>query len=155
MRRHLLAWVVLAAVLCAGCGVRPSGVISGGPAPTGPVQGTALYFLDGSALTVALRPAHQPLWPAQVLTLLQNGPSEDERAANLTSEVPTALGPVKVTTDASGNVDIVVKADVSKLSTAAVDQIVCTLRDAMSTAAPVTLTSTGANRGPQTCPLTG
>ena len=34
-RRHLLAWVVLIAVLSAGCGVRPSGVITGGPAPTG------------------------------------------------------------------------------------------------------------------------
>ena len=33
-RRHLLAWVALIAVLTAGCGVQPSGVITGRPAPT-------------------------------------------------------------------------------------------------------------------------
>jgi hypothetical protein len=49
----------------------------------------------------------------------------------------------------------VVSADVTTLSTAAVDQIVCTVRDALSTTAPITLTSDAGTRGPQICPLTG
>jgi len=154
-RRHLLAWAALIALLTAGCGVRPSGVITGGPAPTEPAGGVRLYFLAGSSLTPVLRPTRRPLWPAQTLALLQQGPTGDERAADLTSEVPLGLDPLTVTTDASGNVDVVVSADVTTLSAAAVDQIVCTVRDALSAAGPVTLTSGAATRGPRTCPLTG
>jgi hypothetical protein len=152
-RRHLLAWVMLIVLLNAGCGVRPSGVIHGGPAPTATAEGATLYFLANSSLTPVLRPARQPLWPTQTLDLLQDGPNRDERAANLTSEVPTGLDPVTITTDPSGNVDVVVSADVTTLSPAAVDQIVCTVSDALSTTAPVTLTSDAATRGPQTCPF--
>jgi hypothetical protein len=154
-RRHLLVWVVLIAVLNAGCGVRPSGVITGAPAPTGQASGVVLYFLADSALTPVFRPMRQPLWATQVLALLEAGPNRDERAANLTSEVPAGLGPVAVTTDASGDVEVAVSADVTTLSTTAVDQIVCTVRDAQSTTASVTLTSGATTRGPLTCPLTG
>ena len=154
-RRHLLACVVLIAIFAAGCGVRPSGVIRGGSAPTGQAEGATLYFLANSSLTPVLRPTRQPLWPTQTLELLQTGPNSDERAANLTSEVPTGLDPVTVTTDPSGTVDVVLSADVTTLSTAAVDQIVCTVRDALGTTAPITLTSDAATRGPQLCPLTG
>ena len=119
------------------------------------VRGTALYFLADSSLTLVLRPEREPLWPTQTLALLQQGPNGDERAANLTSEVPAGLNPVTVTTDASGNVDVVVSADVTTLSTTAVDQIVCTVRDTLSTTAPVTLTSDAATRGPRICPLPG
>ncbi len=157
-RRHPLARVVLVAVLVAaltaGCGVRPSGVITGRAAPTGPADGVTLYFLDNSSLTPVLRPMRRPMWPTQTLELLQHGPNRDERAANLTSEVPAGLDPVTVT-DASGKVDVVVSADVAALSATAVDQIVCTVRDALSTTAPVTLTSGASTRGPRICPFTG
>ncbi|HEY0636336.1 MAG TPA: hypothetical protein VGD67_01700 [Pseudonocardiaceae bacterium] len=153
--RHLLAWVALFAVLGAGCGVRPSGVIRGVPAPSGPAEGATLYFLAGSSLTPVRRPTRQPLWPTQTLALLQQGPTPDERAADLTSEVPAGLGAVTVTTDPSGTVTVVVTADVTTLTTAAVDQITCTLRDALSTSAPITLTGGAATRGPLLCPLTG
>jgi hypothetical protein len=165
-RRHLLAWVVLIAMLNAGCGVRPSGVITGGPAPTGPAlvrpgappargEGADLYFLADSSLTPVHRPTRLRPSPTQTLAMLQDGPNGEERAANLTSEVPAGLDTVTVTTDASGNVEVVVSADVTKLSATAVDQIVCTVRDALATTAPITLTSGAASRGPRTCPLTG
>jgi hypothetical protein len=156
-RRHVLAWVALLAVFAAGCGVRPSGVITGGPAPTGPAEGVALYFLADSSLTPVLRSTRQfqPLSATQILLLLQNGPDEDERAANLTSEVPTGLRPVAVTTAASGAVEVVVSVDVRTLSTTAVDQIVCTVSEALSTTEPITVTSHAASRGPRICPLTG
>lgn len=154
-RRHLLACVALVAVLTAGCGVRPSGVITGGPAPTEQVRGTALYFLAGSALTPVFRPARQHLSPMQILVLLQDGPNGEERAANLTSDVPTGLDPVTVTTDADGTVDVVVSAGITTLSTAALDQIACTVRDALATTAPIAITSGATTRGPRTCPLAG
>jgi hypothetical protein len=167
-RRHLFAWVVLVAVLTAGCGVRPSGVITGDPAPTvqalgrpgapssgGPVESAVLYFLAGSTLTPARRQTSGHLSPTQALALLQHGPDGDEPAANLTTEVPTGLDPVTVTTTASGTVDVVVSADVTALSSTAVDQIVCTVGRALPTTAPITLSSPAATRKPRTCPLTG
>lgn len=151
--RHLLACVVLIAVLGTGCGVRPSGVITGGPAPTEQVRGVALYFLAGSTPTPVLRLTGQRLSPTRTLVLLQHGPDREERATNLTSEVPAGLDPVTVTTDATGGVDVVVSADVTTLSTKAVDQIVCTVRDALPTAAPVAITSGTETRGPRLCPV--
>jgi sporulation and spore germination protein len=152
---------VLAAALTAGCGVRPSGVIIGGPAPTKqvmdgspPLWGATLYFVAGPALTTVDRPTRQRLPPAQVLALLQAGPDGDERAAGLTSEVPAGLDAVAVTAGA-GTVEVVVSADVTALSATAVDQIVCTVRDALPTPSPVTLTSGTASRGPRTCPVAG
>ena len=151
-RRHLLACLALVAVLTAGCGVRPSGVITGGPAPTERARGVTLYFLAGSSLTRVLRHARQPATPTQVLGLLQRGPDGAERAAHLTSDVPAGLGPVGVTTAASGAVDVVVTADVTRLPAPAVDQIVCTVRDALSSAGPITLRSATGTRGPRRCP---
>lgn len=153
-RRQVIVWVVLVAALGAGCGVRPSGVITGGPAPTAQAEGATLYLLDDSSLRIVRRATRQHLSPTQTLALLQGGPDHEELAANLTSDVPAGLDPVSVTTDASGDVHVLVSADVTTLSTAAVDQIVCTVRDALSTTAPVTVTSGAATRGPQLCPLT-
>jgi hypothetical protein len=165
-RRHpltrLVLIAVLTAVLAAGCGIRPSGVITGGPAPAVPVVdgppapwGTTLYFLADSSLRRVLRPTRQLLSPTQALTLLQDGPDGAERPTGLTSEVPTGLDPVSVTTDASGDVDVVVAADVTTLSDTAVDQIVCTVREALATAAPITVSSGAARRGPRLCPVPG
>jgi hypothetical protein len=171
-RRVLAVLVaVLVVALTAGCGVRPSGVITGGPAPTRAVWGTVLYFLAGSTLTPVIRPTDRPvptadtpslpatdtptLPPAEALTLLQGGPDSDEQAQDLTSEVPAGLDPVTITTDTSGGVDVGVSVDVTTLSPAAVDQVVCTVRDALPDATSVTLTSATASRGPRTCPLAG
>lgn len=151
MRTRLL---LVALVLTAGCGVRPSGVITGGPAPSLPVDGTVLYFLADSSPTPVLRPAPRRLGPENVLALLAAGPVDTERTARLTSEVPAGLGAVKVVAGDDG-VEVVASADVGTLSAAAVDQVVCTTQDSLATDAPVTLVSGTARRGPGTCPLPG
>jgi hypothetical protein len=154
-RRPLLASVLLLAILAPACGVRPSAVITGNPAPAAPTEGATLYFLTNSSLMRVRRPTPQHLSPTQTLALLQAGPDPEEQAVNLTSEVPTTLNPTTVTIDASGKIDIAVSTDVKTLSPTAIDQIVCTLSDTLTTTAPITLTSNTTTRGPQTCPLTG
>jgi hypothetical protein len=156
----VLITAVVTALVTAGCGVRPSGVITGGPAPTKqvvdgppPAWGAILYFVAGSALAPVVRPTRQRPSPAQALALLQDGPTGDERAVALTSEVPAGLAPAAVSTDPAGNVEVRVAADVTALSATAVDQIVCTVRDALPTTAAITVTSGGARRGPRSCPI--
>jgi hypothetical protein len=150
---RVVVTALLTAVLAAGCGVRPSAVITGGPAPTRPVRGAVLYLVADAALAPVLRPAPRDPSPAEVLALLGGGPTGDERAVGLTSEVPAALAPVTVAAGATGGVDVVVSVDVATLSDPAVDQIVCTVGDALTTTGPITLTGAGTTRGPRTCPF--
>ncbi|WP_328608420.1 hypothetical protein OG943_04670 [Amycolatopsis sp. NBC_00345] len=150
--------VVVLAVVLAGCGVRPSGVIPGVPAPSGPVvpqasNSTVLYFLMGSQPTASQREGIRTE-PADVLTLLAAGPDDAERAAGLTTEVPATAVPVSVAVEPSG-VTVALGIDVSALSTKATQQIACTVRHLDSVAAlpPVTLTGGGHSQGPLSCPF--
>jgi hypothetical protein len=162
--RRLLGSVMLLAVCGADCGVRPSGVITGGPAPTGGVMvrvpgpvadDTVLFLVRDAELEPVARRTRGPLAPTRALVLLQGGPNRDERARNLTSEVSPGLDPATVTIDVSGATEVAVSADVAELSATAVDQIVCTVAAALSTDAPVTVTGGTASRGPRTCSLAG
>ncbi|SFQ71191.1 hypothetical protein SAMN05421810_11429 [Amycolatopsis arida] len=60
MIRTVLAVVLAAAVLAlAGCGVRPSGVLDGGDAPTGLAPGTPVYLVDDAGNLVVRRRGDQ------------------------------------------------------------------------------------------------
>jgi hypothetical protein len=159
-RRIGVAAVLAAAtiVVLAGCGVRPSGVISGVPAPSGPVvpeasNSTKLYFLMGSQPTASQRQRTRTE-PADVLALLAAGPDDDERAAGLTTQVPANAAPVSVEGAPSG-VTVTLGTDVSALSTVATEQIACTLRhqDSAASVPPITLIGGGHSRGPLACPF--
>jgi hypothetical protein len=152
--------VVLAAtaVLIAGCGVRPSEVIRGVPAPSGPAEGTALYLLSAGELTPVLRPTGQPLSPVETLTLLAAGPRPEERAQGLGSDVPANMDAIAVTSGSSENEILVTLAgDVSGLPGTALEQITCTTVVAMfpdhSPPGQVSVTVTGGGHSlePQTC----
>ncbi|MEV4623159.1 hypothetical protein AB0J74_31180 [Asanoa sp. NPDC049573] len=150
MNRRLLAVGALLATLLAGCGVRPSGVITGGPAPANTISGLRLYLIaDGRPALVArgLKPLQQP---SEIVDLLAAGPNAAERAAGFTSEVPAGIAPVKLTSEGTGTT-VALAADVDGLSVLAVNQIVCTVQ-AMAGSGPVTLVSSGTRRGPLTCP---
>jgi hypothetical protein len=145
-------------VVLAGCGVRPSGVISGVPAPSGPVvpeasNSTKLYFLMGGQPTASQRQRTRTE-PADVLALLAAGPDDDERAAGLTTQVPANAAPVSVEGAPSG-VTVTLGTDVSALSTVATEQIACTLRhqDSAASVPPITLIGGGHSRGPLACPF--
>ncbi|MFD9738993.1 hypothetical protein [Umezawaea sp. NPDC059074] len=135
MRRLLLVPVLL---LLTSCGVRPSEVILGGPAPTATTTAT-VYLLHGGELTPVVRPNPSS---TDVLALLAAGPTTAERERGFTTEVPPGT-----TFEASGST-VAVSVDVTALSPAAVDQIACTA------AAPITLVNGGhTSLGPRTCPV--
>jgi hypothetical protein len=147
--RVLAGVSVLVVALLAGCGVRPSAVITGGPAPTAAVGGVRIYLISDGEPMLVLR-GGKPVAPTDVLSMLAAGPTDTERARGLSSEVPGELVPAKVGFEPDGTV-VSVGTDVRTLSVLGVVQIVCTVQ-AMSTTAPVTLISGGQRRGPLSCP---
>jgi hypothetical protein len=168
--RRSLGGLVLTALLTAGCGVRPSGVITGGAAPTwpgkvgpprsAPPDAVRLYLIANGGLTWVLRPTGHPLSPTETLALLAGGPDAAERASGFTSEVPSDAAPIGVTSGPSG-LTVTLARDVSTLSATAVEQIVCTAQTAQTAPAtggeaaapaPVTVLGQGRRRGPDACP---
>ncbi|GIF73622.1 hypothetical protein [Asanoa siamensis] len=148
MRRAAAAGLLLVFLL-AGCGVRPSDVIIGGPAPVGTVGGARIYLLVGDEPSVVLRGPRTAL-PADVLTELADGPTPAERQQGFNTEVPPEIAPAKLGFSGDGTV-VSLSADVDALSVLGVVQIVCTVQ-AVTSAAPVTLVRGEQRRGPLTCP---
>ena len=147
--RVLLSVVVLAGILLAGCGVRPSGVITGGPAPAGTVDGVRFYLIADGEPALVLR-GLKPTAPDEVLRLLAAGPSHVEQQEGFSSEVPAAIVPATVGFDGDSTL-VSLSTDVRTLSVLAVVQIVCTVQ-ATTDNAPVTLVSGEQRRGPLRCP---
>ncbi|WP_410598648.1 GerMN domain-containing protein [Amycolatopsis sp. lyj-90] len=149
-------WLVLLLIVpvVTGCGVRPSGVIPGAPAPVGPANGAVLYFVSGGQPARVLRPIAGELPPASPVDLLAAGPDESEREQRYTSEVPPGTVVLDQTAGPNG-VTLTLSVDVAGLSARAVDQIVCTARDSLGGAAQITLRGGETQRGPLSCPLPG
>ncbi|MDG4781900.1 hypothetical protein O7614_19775 [Micromonospora sp. WMMD961] len=177
--RAMIAGSLLVALLTAGCGVRPTGVITGRAAVSGPAEGIGIYLLAQGELALVLRqpkaipsgaspavhcspasPVGSSCQPAQALALLAAGPSGDERASGLASEVPTGLGPGTVTPQAQrSGLTVTTTGPARQLSTNAVDQIVCTVADAAAQtglterSAAVTIVGSDGARPPRRCPI--
>ncbi|MFF5990813.1 hypothetical protein [Prauserella flavalba] len=130
MRRGL--WPGVAALLAlAGCGVQPSGVIVGASPPSGaaaPGPATTLYFLSAGRPFPVLR-AGPPLSYADTLAELAAGPTEEERARGLGTEVPPEAAPFTVTASGAGRVVVTLSMSPERLSTVATEQIACTAAD--------------------------
>ncbi len=152
MRKYWL--VPLLVLTLAGCGVRPSAVISGAPAPVGPASGAVLYFLSGGQPARVLRSVSEELSTAKTIELLAAGPDESEREQRYTSEVPPGTAVLDQATGPDG-VTLTLSADVAALPARAVDQILCTARDSLIGRAQITLRGGGSERGPQSCPMPG
>ncbi|GGO26516.1 hypothetical protein [Micromonospora parathelypteridis] len=159
--RALLAGALLLTLLAAGCGVRPSRVITGRSAVSGPSVGTGLYLLAQGELVLVLRPAKADASPANAVALLAAGPDDNERGQGLTTEVPVELGPVKVGAgaDRSAGLIALTTGAAQPLSANAADQIICTVADAAAQVgladdfAPVTIVGPDGARPPRPCPI--
>ncbi|TNC25849.1 hypothetical protein [Amycolatopsis alkalitolerans] len=150
VRRALAA--AAAALTLAGCGVQPSGVIVGASPPSGGAGrpgGITLYLVSGGHVT-PVRRAGLPLSPADTLALLAQGPTASERARGLSSQVPPGAAPFSVTAVPPGPIVVTPSIPADRLSTVAMDQIVCTVA-----AGGGEVTIAGAGRGPWACPVPG
>lgn len=128
LARRVLAAGLVSLVAVAGCGVRPSGVITGADPPSGgvaPTTAITIYLVTNSRLSAVTRPGG-PLSQADTLALLAAGPTARERAHGLTTDVPPDAGPFSVTAKPAGRLVVTLSTPAGELSTLAVEQIVCT-----------------------------
>ena len=149
-RSLLLLLLVLVLALCA-CGVRPSVPIEGGPGPKEEITaGTVLYLLAGTTLTRVVRP--QP--SANPLELLAAGPTRDERAEGLTTEIPSSAAPITAVLSTAG-ITVRISSGLKDLSPLGQSQLVCTaVSPAQIPVTEVTLTDPTVTLPPQHCPFT-
>lgn len=158
LARRVLAAGLVSLVAVAGCGVRPSDVIEVGAPPSGGVAPTTtitLYLVKNGRLSAVKRrpkPGGRPLFKADTLALLAEGPTARERAHGFTTDVPPEAGPFSVTATPAGGLVVTLSTPAGELSTLAVEQIVCT---AAATApegpAQVTVVGAGQSVGPRNC----
>ncbi|MGI5268163.1 GerMN domain-containing protein [Nonomuraea sp. CA-218870] len=152
--RRVLAAGLVSLVAVTGCGVRPSDVIPAGDPPSGPVASTTaitLFLVRNGRLSAVTRPGRRlPL--AQTLALLAAGPTADERARGLTTDIPRKAGPLSVSAEPAGHVVVTPSAPAGDLSTLAVEQIVCTAAAARERPVRVTVAGAGQSVDPRDCP---
>ncbi|MDX3658326.1 GerMN domain-containing protein [Streptomyces sp. ID05-26A] len=109
------------------CGIRPTDPIPGLEAPSGPVENTSpSLFWVSEGRVVPVGRSEGSLSGFDVVALLAQGPTNAEQARGLTTEVPFDAAPATVDRVSNG-LDVNLSSDVSQLSAAAVQQIVCTL----------------------------
>lgn len=120
-------WAAAAMCLLAGCGVRPTGVVSAGEAPTATATSlpkAQVYFFRGGALEPVERSV--PPWDIQaVFEALQAGPTPQERERGLRTRLPA-----DVTIHAVGTRAVFVESRrrISGKEISGYLQIVCTAR---------------------------
>jgi hypothetical protein len=152
---RVLAAGLVSLVAVAGCGVQPSGVITGAAPPSGRVEPTTtvtLYLVTNGRLSAVTRPGG-PLSQADTLALLAAGPTAREQAHGLTTDVPPDAGPFWVTAKPAGRLVVTLSTPASELSTLAVEQIVCTAAATVpGSPARVTVVGAGQGVGPRNCP---
>ncbi|MGN9847438.1 hypothetical protein ACTMTI_56165 [Nonomuraea sp. H19] len=156
LARRVLAAGLISLVAVAGCGVQPSDAIRAGDPPSGrvePTTGITLYLVQNGRLSAVKRPGGR-LFLRDTLALLAAGPTAEEQAHGLTTDVPPEAGPFSVTAKPAGPLVVTLSTPAGELSTLAVEQIVCTAAAATAPESPdqVTVVGAGQSVGPRSCP---
>jgi hypothetical protein len=158
--RRVLGTAAVLMLFATGCGVQPSGVITGAAPPSGRVEpsgrgapgaSVTLYLVSNGELTPVQRAA-RPRSRERTLALLASGPTAEESARGLTSEVPQGAAPFSVSVEPPDQMVVTVSGSVGELSGTAIDQIVCT---AAEPGQHVTVLVGGRSHGPRVCPVPG
>ncbi|MFI6319100.1 hypothetical protein ACIBG8_16335 [Nonomuraea sp. NPDC050556] len=148
------AAILAALLVLTGCGVRPSGVITGGDPPGGRVEATrkiTLYLVNGDRLSAVTRPGG-PLSQTDTLALLAAGPTTTEQAQGLTTRVPPQAGPFTVTVEPAGRLVVTLSTPAGQLPALAIRQIACTAAATVPESPPAQVTVDGQDVGPRDCP---
>ncbi|MFD7336821.1 hypothetical protein ACFV98_12560 [Streptomyces violascens] len=154
--RALAALALLpAGLLAVGCGIQSTDVIAvGGPAsasavpPDADANGTVLYFAGPDGLMPVLRPARS----GPQLPLLFAGPTKEEAAAGIRTELPPGSGVPRMRV-AQGMITVALEQDVAGLTPLAQQQIACTVLQSMAPGADLKVTITGTDDHSSLSPL--
>ncbi len=150
MKKLLVLAVVL---LLSACGVKPTGVVPAGPAPTlrnpgGPGRDAEviLYFvLDGRAAPVT-RPIGTELDADGALSMLLDGPTEAERSDGYVTALPRRAGSIALVPGPPAT--ITVSFPLKTLGAVGVNQLVCTAFAALAADGRYSVDGTIAVSGP-------
>lgn len=115
---------LLAVLLAAGCGLRPTGPTDEGRAPTGVASGVTLYFIGGDGeLRPDFRGTGRLGTVSDAVSLLITGPGRD-------SGLRTGIAPVSTTrvtvTTGPDVLTVLVPLAIDEVTPQGIDQIVCT-----------------------------
>ncbi|KDN18925.1 hypothetical protein [Amycolatopsis rifamycinica] len=124
--------VVLAVLLLvSACGVKPTGVVPAGPAPTlrspateGRGTDLILYFVLADRVTPVVRPSAGVVDVGSALTMLLDGPSPGEREGGYTTALPDRSGAITLTPGPPAT--ITVPFPLRPLTGLGINQLVCT-----------------------------
>lgn len=112
-----------AVLLLAACGVRPSGVVGGGEAPTGVAPGVTLYFVDAHGdLQPQLRETGRLGSISEALALLLSGPGGSTLRTGI-AETTTSRVVVTTTPEV---IRLELPLTIQDVTPRGVDQFVCT-----------------------------
>ncbi|SEG99771.1 hypothetical protein SAMN05444920_11447 [Nonomuraea solani] len=156
--RRAIAAGLLTLIAVAGCGVRPSDVITAGDPPSGPVapsaMTTTLYLVRNGRLSPVTRSGDRRLFLTTKLALLATGPTTREQEHGFTTDLPPEAAPFAVTPKPAGRLVVTPSTPAGELSILAIQQIVCTVVAAAAPESPGLITVLGADQdaGPRTCP---
>ncbi|WP_406341720.1 hypothetical protein [Streptomyces sp. NBC_00648] len=158
-RAGAIALLLPAVLAPAGCGVRPSEVVEvGDPANVQTVpdsaHGGVFVYLKGpdGALPVTRTTDEERVAQGGVLLMLFDGPTEADRAAGLTSDVPSYHGEVGVSTSGT-TMEITLTRPVRDFSAVARQQLVCTAAHSMEDSSAITVVLRGSDTSldPEPC----
>ncbi|MFJ7215608.1 hypothetical protein [Amycolatopsis sp. NPDC098790] len=150
MKKLLVLAVVL---LVSACGVKPTGVVPAGPAPTlrnpgGPGRDAEviLYFvLDGRVAPVT-RPIVNGRGAEAALSTLLDGPTEAERADGYVSALPRRAGSIALVPGPPATIDV--SFPLKPIAGVGVNQLVCTAFAALAADGGYSIDGTIAVSGP-------
>ncbi|MCR6486743.1 hypothetical protein M8542_28340 [Amycolatopsis sp. OK19-0408] len=158
--KKLLVLAVL--LLVSACGIKPTGVVPAGPAPTlrntassGRGSDLVLYFvLDGRAAPVS-RPSRGTVDVGTALATLLGGPTSTEQSEGYQTMLPPEAGPIGLSPGAQTVISFAFP--LRELSSTAINQLICTASAALAANGTyavdggITLTGTDTKLPPQTC----
>lgn len=128
MKKLLVLAVVL---LVSACGVKPTGVVTAGPAPTlrnpgspGRDAEVILYFVINGRPVPVTRPIGGAVGVEAALTMLLDGPTEAERSDGYVTALPRRAG--SVTLEPGPPATITVSFPLKPIAGVGVNQLVCT-----------------------------
>lgn len=155
-------FVLVVVLLVSACGVKPTGVVSAGPAPTLRNPGSSgrgtdaiLYFIIDGRVAPVTRSTGTTVGVETALSMLLAGPSTDEAADGYVTNLPYRTGPIELAPGPKATITFAFP--LKPITSAGINQLVCTAFAALAAQGGYSVDGTIALVGPdvqlpyQTC----